>query len=244
MLLSLIIPMYNEDGIIANTCEQLITNSSFNKGLIEVIIVNDGSRDKSAEIVKKYCGGHFKLISYEKNRGKGFAVKTGVLEAHGDIIAYTDADLAYGLDIINEAIKCLNEKNCDIVIGNRHLIPSSYNAYTLSRRAASKTFSFILNSILNIKISDTQCGIKVMKRKAAKDIFSHITTDGYAFDLEVLTLAKIKGYRIEEIPAVILKHEKSNVSLFRDSYRTLRDAIKIKNTLSKHNKSHMVWYNE
>ncbi|MDP4152458.1 MAG: glycosyltransferase family 2 protein [Bacillota bacterium] len=232
-MLSLVIPMYNEEKRIADTIEKCIEKSREVKGGLEIIIVNDGSTDQSLSVAQKYSGFNTTVLSYNKNQGKGQAVKTGVLAAKGDLIAYTDADLAYGLGMLSDALELYYKSKADIVIGNRHIHPESLKKYTPIRRAASLTFSFMLRRVLGLGFDDSQCGFKLFSAEAAKKIFSEVTVKGYAFDFEVLMIAERMGYKIEEIAAVILNHGTSSVHVVRDSYRILRDAASVRRSVER-----------
>lgn len=235
MKLSIVIPVYNEENRIektADTLDKYIKNSFID---YEVIFVNDGSTDKTDSILQKLSKQYlnFKVTGYNENHGKGRAVRTGILSATGDIIVYTDCDLPYGTEVIESAIKLLDESKADIVIGSRNLKRESYDNYSFARKLMSKVYFKLISAMSGFTHSDSQCGFKVLKRNAAHDIFAKSKIDSFAFDLEVLMMAEKKGYTIVELPVVILNHNRSSskVSPFRDALKMLRDVRKIKKEL-------------
>ena len=231
MELSLVIPAYNEGAIIKDTVEAALTALSGKFDGFELIVVDDGSTDGTKEILSQLSGS-VTLISCAGNRGKGFAVKTGMLAARGDIVFFTDADLAYGLDIIETGAKLLGETGADIVAGSRKLEKNGYAGYPAPRLIASKCFSLILRAVTGMKY-DTQCGVKGFKKRAADEIFNSCETDGFSFDFEAMAFAQRHGYRIVEMPVKILNHRDSRVSLARDGLRMLVEVAGIRRKMRR-----------
>jgi dolichyl-phosphate beta-glucosyltransferase len=234
MKVSICIPAYNESGIILQTLKTLDRALSKQYDDYEIIVSNDGSTDGTAEIVKK-CGiPSVRLSGYEKNRGKGCAVRTGILDARGDIIIFTDSDLAYGTDyfkIITDKFE--SEKDTGIIVGSRSIAKDGYEGYTFTRKLASKLYLKTLLLYGGLKQSDSQCGIKAFRRDTAKKIFPLCEVDGFAFDFEILLLAKKLGVKVGEIPVRIINHRESKISLIRDTKRMLADLVKMKKRISK-----------
>ena len=228
MKFSLCIPMYNETSIIEATARTLSEYMQANFDDYEIIFSDDGSRDGSAELVRSLGLPNVRVVGYEQNRGKGCAVRTGILAATGDIVMFTDADLAYGTDVIFEVADIFAKGSTDVVIGSRNIHPDGYEGYTFIRKLASKTYIKILCIAGGLKLSDSQTGCKAFSSKAAKDIFSRCETDGFAFDFEVILWAQKLGYRFTEMPVKIINHRESKVRVFRDAFRMLRDLRKIK----------------
>ena len=227
-MFSLIIPMYNEEKILPETIETLhaYMESAFDD--YEVVFADDGSTDRSREIVANCGHAHMRVVGYEKNRGKGCAVRCGMLAAKGDIRLFTDCDLAYGTEIIRTLYDKFTDADCDVMIGSRNLSGDGYEGYTLLRRIASKTYIRVLCTIGGFKLSDSQCGFKAFSAKAAEDIFSRCETDGFAFDFEAILFATKLGYKIAELPVKIINHRESKVNVLSDSIRMLRDLMQIK----------------
>lgn len=221
--------MYNESGIIANTAIELHNYMSSHYGDdYEIIFSDDGSRDNSAQIVHSLNLPHVKIVGYNKNCGKGCAVRHAVLASKGEIVLFTDADLAYGLDVIDSAIAVLENKECDVLVASRAKHRDGYAGYTPIRKLASKTYLKILNLFVGIKISDAQCGFKGFCGDVGRKLFYLCQTDNFAFDLEVILLAQKMGMHIYEMPAAIINHRESKVNLIKDAPKMLKEALLIK----------------
>ena len=206
--ISLVIPAYNEEKIIGETIKSALTFLENKFSSYELIISDDGSTDGTRKIVESYGDKHIRLAGHFPNKGKGAAIRDGVLAASGKIIAYTDADLAYGLEAIGELTECLKNTGADAVIGSRKLHPQGYEDYPAIRLLASRCFGFITGTIAGFRY-DTQCGIKVFKEEAAKKIFALCDTDGFAFDFEVMMIAEKLRLKIEQFPVMIINHRES-----------------------------------
>jgi len=253
MIISLVIPIYNEEKIIADTIkavkEFMAKNFSSDKLNLdyEVIFVNDGSRDNTLEIAEAFADDKIKVVTYAENKGKGGAVRTGMLEAVGDIIFYTDCDLAYGLDILVEAYENFEKnKDADILIGSRKLHKEGYESYTFMRKFASIAFYNLLKIYGGVKSSDSQSGIKGFRKDACKKIFSMCEINGWTFDFEVLLIAQKLNMKILEIPAKIINHGESKIRLIKDSVKMFKDIVYIKRSVknkfkgaTSHEKTHI-----
>ena len=230
MKLTIVIPMYNEEKIAAGTARQVEAFLAENFHDSEAVFVNDGSTDgtEAAFLSALPQCPHLRLAGYEKNRGKGCAVRTGMLEGKGDIILFTDCDLAYGLDIIKE----FTEKNasCDVCIGSRALHPEGYAGYSFLRKLMSRMYLLVVRLAAGFSWSDSQSGIKSFTNAAAKRIFGdpRCLTDGFAFDLEALMLADSFGMSVTEIPVKIINHRESHINPVKDTLRMLRQLREIK----------------
>ncbi len=234
MKMTIVVPMYNESPIISATAKTLSDYLSANFTDYELIFVDDGSTDGSAEIVEELSLPNVRTVAYSPNRGKGCAVRTGMMEATGDIAMFVDADLAYGTDVIREAADLLEANpDKDLMIGSRAIHPEGYEGYTPIRKLASKTYIKVLNIVGGLKQSDSQCGCKAFRGKAIKDIFSRMETDNFAFDFEALLWAKKLGYKIIEMPVKIINHRESKVNVLRDTFRMLGQLSKIKKRVKK-----------
>lgn len=235
MKISLIIPMYNESSIIH---EALDTFSSYMAETFEdweLIFVDDGSADGCGEAVAAMHekDERIRLCRYSQNRGKGYAVRTGVLAAQGDLILFTDCDNAYGTEAIGRLEQTLRETGADIVVGSRNLSKDGYEGYTLLRKLASKTYIKVISIAAGFKLSDSQCGIKGFRREIAKKIFSNCEVDRFAFDLEVILIGMKLKANIAEMPVKIINHRESTVHVFRDSFKMLRDVRIMKKRIKK-----------
>jgi len=224
-MISLIIPAFNESAVIENTVRASEKALASLGETWELLIVDDGSTDDTAARAK--TPGDARVIRYAPNRGKGCAVRTGVLEARGDYIFFTDADLAYGLGVLKSAVSLFRETGCDIVAGSRRLDQEAYRAYPPLRKLASHAFSFMTRLLTGLHY-DTQCGFKGFTREAARAVFSRCSENGFAFDLEALLTAEKLGLRVRELPVRIVNHGGSTVRVFRDAPRMARDMLRIR----------------
>lgn len=224
--LSLVIPVYNEENKIKQlieTCEDFFDRTGCR---YELILVDDGSDDHSPEVIRGLLSGKVRAVLLEQNSGKGCAVRKGILASRGQKVFYTDFDLAYGLEVIPEMLKLLQD-GADLVLGSRRLEPGAYGDYPLIRTAASHVYSGIITAVSGVDY-DTQCGIKGFRRKCAMRLFQKVQTDGYAFDLEVIMLAEKDGMDIRQYPVTIINQGDSSVNLLRSSFSMLRDMVRIR----------------
>jgi len=232
MKLSVVIPMYNEEEIIESTIKTLdgALSAGFEQGEYEMIFVSDGSVDNTLGKAESLRGeiGSLRVIGYTPNRGKGCAVRTGMLEANGDFVLFTDCDLAYGAEIIKTFYDEFAGSDCDIVIGSRALKGGGYDGYTFLRKIMSKTYLWVISVFADFKLSDSQCGIKGFSNEAAKRIFGECESERFEFDLEALMIAQRLGCKITEIPVRIINHRESKVNPIRDSLRILKQLRIIK----------------
>ncbi len=239
MTLTVCIPMYNESSVIKDTALKLTEylNLHFPNDY-ELIFSDDGSTDGSADIVNGLNLPFVHVVGYAQNRGKGAAVRNAVLSSKGDIVLFTDADLAYGTEIIGTAVHELQrQKQTDVMIGSRNLDKKGYQGYTFIRRIASKIYIRILCIVGGLKFSDSQCGLKLFRSKPAIDIFKRCDVDGFAFDFEVILWAQTLKFHISELPVRILNHRESKIHLFRDTFQMLHDVIGIRKRVNKRYKS-------
>ncbi|MCB0283343.1 MAG: glycosyltransferase [Calditrichaeota bacterium] len=195
MDLSIIIPVWNEENKIRNDIIAINDFFSKNNRQTEIILVDDGSSDKTKEIIMaatSFSSIRVAPLILKKHCGKGYAVRQGVLNAEGRFIMFMDSGLTVPLKFIENAIQQLNDKNLGFIIGSRHL-PESKIGYSQNwyRKAFSASFRFITKRLLGLPdfITDTQCGFKVFKRDVAKQLFQQSQENGYLFDLEIILLA-------------------------------------------------------
>lgn len=232
--LSVIIPAYNEAARIGVALRSALDYLEAHIPSYEVIVVDDGSSDETAEVVEGMFDGRpeLRVIRYTPNRGKGHAVRTGMLSARGDFVIFTDAD---GSTPISEVEKLLFylQRGHDVVMGSRGLPESEIRQRQYwAREAMGRTFNFILRSTVMGGFKDTQCGFKGFTAQAAADLFGKAHIDGFAFDVELLLLAHGR-YRIKEVPVVWYNAPHSRVSPVKDSARMLRDVARVKWRLFK-----------
>lgn len=200
--LSFVIPAYNEEVFIEDTLGTLDLAIKEKMFQYEIVVVDDGSKDKTFMKAMQYAkrNGHVKVIRYDRNAGKGFAIKTGVMESTGDVVIFIDGDMEIDLSTLSMYVEAL--ENADIVIATKWH-PSSTVSMPLSRKMLSRTFNVLVRILVGFTFKDTQVGLKVMKRSAVDKIFPRLAVKRYAFDVELLTLAHLYGLKIVELPVKI-----------------------------------------
>jgi len=221
--ISIIIPCYNLENIVKTTVKNILENLEKFSDSFEILIVNDGSTDNTLEVIQDIKNNHecIHVITYSQNKGKGYAVKTGILQSIGSYIVFIDGDLDITSDAIQNYIEELN--NFDLVIGSKSL-QSSEIEIRQSRKILSDIFSSIVKFLTGLKIQDTQVGFKVGNGDDLRKIFKIMNIDGFAFDVELLVIATKLNLRIKEMP-VKLKIMKS--FRFNSAVQMFYDVLKI-----------------
>lgn len=232
MDVSLVIPAYNESAIVLDTIRAASAKLAELTESYEVLIVDDGSADGTAELALRCGDPRVRVERYAPNCGKGRAVRVGMLAAQGDIILCTDADLAYGVDVFAVMLDRFAAGDAALVIGSRRIGPDGYQSYPPLRLLASKCFGLLVRLISGLSC-DTQCGIKGYRREAARSIFSQCAIDGFSFDFEVLMRADKLGLKVEQIPVSVINFRESKVNIIRDSCRMFRDLFRIRRMVRK-----------
>lgn len=195
-----------------------------------VYVVSDGSKDNTNQLVKSFAesNDHFHLIDYSPNRGKGYAVRKGMLEIDADYLLFSDADLAAPIEEITKLQDQLSD-TVHIAIGSRPLKESKLEIrQPWYREMLGRMFNKAVQLMAVRGIDDTQCGFKIFRNDVAKDIFSRCKLDGFGFDFESLIIARDLGYEIAEVPIRWSHQEGSKVVLLRDGPRMLRDLFKLR----------------
>jgi len=224
--ISIIIPAYNEESRIVSSLVSAWIYMNERQYNFELIVVDDGSKDKTVELVKQF--GKAKLIKQPKNMGKGAAVKTGMLQATGDIRIFTDADFSTPIYEIQKILNKLSG-NADICIGSRAIDNSMIKKHQpFYREFMGKSFNKIVQVLLFKGIKDTQCGFKGFKKEAAEKIFSNAKIKGFSFDVEILFLANKAGFKIEQVPVEWYNDNRSKVNPIKDSLAMIIELFRIK----------------
>lgn len=228
--LSVIIPAYNEESRIKATLEAIYNYLSRQNYSWEAIVISDGSSDKTVEMVFEFISNkpEFSLIANTLNRGKGFVVKQGMLQAQGDFRLFTDADYSTSIEQMEKFWPCFDE-GYDIVIGSIEVSGAMINEQAQwYRRFLGHYSKYLIRIVAGLwKIRDTQRGFKCFSAKSAQDIFSRARIDRFGFDIELLALAKKMGYKIKEMPVIWNNPGKSHVHLM-DYFATLKDLVRIR----------------
>lgn len=228
--LSVIIPAYNEEALIVSTLDCLQSYFSRRPESFEILVVDDGSRDKTVELVRQLQKNrdNLRLLVNPQNRGKGFSIQRGVLESRGQIIIFTDADLPYELDAVDGFLQALR-KNCDLAIGSRVLPGAEVRGVPLLRYVAGQIFSWMVQAVLFQGLPDTQCGFKSFRAEAAREIFRRLTIGGFGFDVEMLFIARKRRYAIQPVPVHMIEHrQRSRVRLVTDSLKMFANLFMVR----------------
>lgn len=228
--ISVVVPAYNEEKRLPSTLPHLWKSLRRRFNHFEIIVVDDGSTDKTSELVSQFSDKYseVKLISYENNKGKGYAVRTGVLAARGHYVLFSDADLSTPLREIRKLLKALSEGH-DVAIGSRATHEARIVKYQpFYRVLLGKTFNKLVQLFTVRGISDTQCGFKCFRRNAALEIFGCCRIDGFSFDVEALFVARHKGFKIAEIGVLWRNNPLSKVNPVFHSMQMLRDLFVIR----------------
>lgn len=227
--LSLIIPIYNAEKFIFESLLKLTEWRLKTSYLVQIILVNDGSSDSTKNIIENYMkteDSSIKLLSYNLNQGKGYAVKKGMLEAVGEFRIFTDSDIPYGVDIFDEIIYYLDFKEFDVCIGNRKSESSKYiQKISKIRKISSKIFTLIISRYVVTGVKDTQCGLKGFRAEIAEKLFSNLHIKGFAFDVEALYYCYKYDYEIKKIPVTFQGNSISTIQLSKVSIQMLNDII-------------------
>jgi glycosyltransferase involved in cell wall biosynthesis len=230
-----VIPAYNEAGVIADTLGRITGFTGSDPAIREIIVVDDGSRDDTAGRVRGFqdaapsAGARVQLVQHASNLGKGAAVRTGLQQAGGDVVLFTDADLSSPIAEMPRLVQPVIEGRCDIAIGSRAVDRSLIEVrQQWSRETAGRIFNVIVRGVTGLPILDTQCGFKAFRREAILPLLGLLRINTFAFDVELLYLASRRGLRILEIPVRWSHVEESKVHMLRDSARMFRDVLAIR----------------
>ncbi|MFN0083754.1 MAG: dolichyl-phosphate beta-glucosyltransferase [Blastocatellia bacterium] len=230
--LSIVIPAYNEEKRIGTTLTGTFDYLDLQDYDAEVIVVDDGSRDRTAERVLDFqdrAGGRLRLVKNPGNRGKGYAVRNGMLAADGEILLFYDADLATPTSEIVKVIQPITEDRYDVVFGSRALDNELIGTHqSFLRELRGRGGNLLLRAMLGLKFKDTQCGFKAFRRTAAKSIFPLQRVDGFGFDPEILFIARKQGWRLLEMPVRWNHIEGSSVTLFGTTIKVLMEVSAIR----------------
>jgi dolichyl-phosphate beta-glucosyltransferase len=227
---SIIIPAYNESRRIVPTLNKVLTYLAERGWDAELIIVNDGSRDDTAEIVRRFVEKNrmMRLVENPGNRGKGYSVRKGMLDARGDVLLFSDADLS---SPIEEAAKLFQAiaNGADVAIGSRWMNAElQTERQPLYRQLFGRLFNVMLRVVLGLKYKDTQCGFKAFTSRAAREIFPLQTIERWSFDPELIFLAQEQGFKVVEVPVQWSHDEKTTIRPLRDGTRMFFEVMKIR----------------
>lgn len=227
---SIVVPAYNEQARIGATLEQILDHLRAQQWNAEVVVVDDGSRDDTLEILNRFAREHphVRVLQNPGNQGKGYAVRNGMLSARGEVLLFTDADMSSPISEASKLFAAL-ERGADVAIGSRWLDPSlQFQRQSLQRQALSRLYNIFLRIVLWFPYRDTQCGFKAFTRRAAEMIFPQQRVTRWGFDPEILFLAHRLGLKVAEVPVRWGHDEGSKIHPVRDGLRMAADALKVR----------------
>ena len=230
MTYSFIVPAYNESSRIRPTLDEILRYTAEQNWDAEIVVVDDGSRDDTAEVIREYSRAHSKirLIQNPGNRGKGFSVRNGMLNARGDICLFTDADLSSPISEAQKLFAAIGG-GADVVIGSRWLRAElQTERQPLYRQLFGRIFNLLLRLFLGLHFKDTQCGFKAFRLEAAQRVFPLQKIERWGFDPELLYIARRMGFKVAEVPVLWAHSEGTRLHPFRDGMRMFVDVLHIR----------------
>jgi dolichyl-phosphate beta-glucosyltransferase len=231
---SIIIPAFNEARRIGQTISAILSYLESANLSAEVIVVDDGSKDETAEVARRTCakftgGIETKVIRYERNRGKGYAVRTGLLHAEGEIALFSDADLSTPIEELPKIVEPIQRGKYDVTFGSRALDRKLIQVRQPWRREQSgKIFNFLVRALTALPFWDTQCGFKAFRMSKFRSLLDLMKIERFGFDVEFLYVANYRGLRLKEIPVRWNHCEGTKVNVFRDSPKMFREINQIR----------------
>jgi dolichyl-phosphate beta-glucosyltransferase len=227
---SIIIPAYNESARIPATLQAVVDFIRRQGWSAEVIVVNDGSRDQTAEVVRRFAA-HFpevRLVENPGNRGKGYSVRSGILQAQGEVVMFTDSDLSAPIEEATRLFAAI-AAGADIAIGSRWLDKSRQtHRQPIYRQFFGRCFNAVTRLVMGLHFADTQCGFKAFTRAAAQTVFQLQTIERWGFDPEILFIATKRGFRVVEVPVSWSHDERTRMSYLKDGLTMLEEIARIR----------------
>jgi dolichyl-phosphate beta-glucosyltransferase len=227
---SIVIPAYNESQRIGESLERVLAYIAREHWMAEVIVVNDGSRDDTAEMVRRIARQNpaVRLVENPGNRGKGYSVRHGMTEARGDVLLFTDADLSSPIEEADKLFAAI-AAGADVAIGSRWLQAELQSErQPLYRQLFGRIFNLLLRIALGLQYKDTQCGFKAFSRRAAQAVFSRQRIERWAFDPELLFLAHKFGMVVREVPVRWAHDERSKIHPLKDGFKMFTEILRVR----------------
>lgn len=226
-LLSIIIPAHNEENRLPRTLEQVLAFLQQQNFESEVLVIENGSTDRTYEVAQGFTARHGNLrVIHEQGRGKGLAVRRGMLEAHGRYRLMCDADLAMPVEEITKFLPSALQES-DIAIASREAQGSVRYNEPMFRHLGGRGINLVIRLLILPGLQDTQCGFKCFRAEVADDLFRRQTLTGWSFDIEILFIARRHGYRVREVPIDWYYQPESKVNALRDALRMIADIFRI-----------------
>lgn len=227
---SIVIPAYNESERITASLDKILAYITEQRWITEIVVVNDGSRDNTSQIVREYAhrNASVRLIENPGNRGKGYTVRNGMMHASGDILLFTDADLSSPIYEAQKLFAAI-QNGADVAMGSRWLDAElQTERQPLHRQLFGRVFNLLLRAILGLKFKDTQCGFKAFSRKAAKTVFSRQRIERWGFDPEILFLAVKFNLKVKEVPVEWAHDDRSKINPVVDGFKMFLEMLRIR----------------
>lgn len=227
---SIVIPAYNESARVGATLEKVLAHVAERGWDAEIIAVDDGSRDNTAEIISDYAlkNPRLRLLRNPGNKGKGYSIRNGMLHAQGEVVLFSDADLSSPIEEADKLFTAIAD-GADIAIGSRWLRSDlQTQRQPLHRQLFGRVFNLMLRVTLGLTFKDTQCGFKAFTRRAASTIFPLQRIERWGFDPELLFLAKMSGFKVAEVPVEWAHREGTRINPLRDGSRMFFEMLTIR----------------
>jgi len=235
-MISIVIAAYNEENRIGESLLKIKAYLDGQDADYEIIVVDDGSTDNTRQVAADYKSKitNLKIIGYPVNKGKGYALRQGVFASKGDAVLLTDADLSTPIDELARLFPLISDQQYDVVIGSRALEPNKIlKKQPWWRQGMGKTFNRIVKLLVLDDFNDTQCGFKLFSGKVARSLFKYARVNRFAYDVEILAMAKMKGFRISEVSVRWINSPESKVNPIFDSLQMFFDLVKIRLRMGK-----------
>ena len=230
--ISIVIPAYNEERRLPATLRSILEYlRTRDWAPWEIVVVNDGSKDGTAAVAARFAAEHagVRVLENPGNRGKGYSVRHGMLEAQGDWALFTDADLSAPIEELDKMIAAARASGASVAIGSRAVDRRLIAVrQSLFRETAGRIFNLLMRAVTGLPFADTQCGFKLFERNAAQQVFRRQRIERWGFDAEVLFIAQKFGYKIVEVPVRWSHSEGTKVSMFGDSVNMFLDLLRIR----------------
>lgn len=229
--ISIVIPAYNEQARLPATLEAILHYLASRQAGFEILVVDDGSTDRTAATVAELASGQpqIRLLRNPGNRGKGYSVRHGMLEAQGDWVLFTDADLSAPIEELDKLLEACRREGAAVAIGSRALERSLIGIHQpWWREWAGRVFNLLVRLLTGLPFHDTQCGFKLFRHDAAQAVFSLQRIERFGFDVEVLFLARKLGFKTVEVPVRWNHAEGTRVRILRDSVDMFLDLVRVR----------------
>jgi len=229
---SIVIPAFNEERRLTATLTAVLDYVARRDGrFAEVVVVDDGSTDGTARLVREFSTKHaaVRLVENPGNRGKGYSVRHGVMEARGEWILFSDADLSAPIEELDKLAAAAREAGASVAIGSRAMDRSLIQVHQSGfRETAGRVFNLCMRVLTGLSLRDTQCGFKLFEAGTAREVFGRQRLERFGFDVEVLFIARHLGYRMVEVPVRWSHSEGTKVNMFRDSLNMFLDLLRVR----------------